>query len=167
MKLLNYQATDAAKQGASVPPNNLPAIATNIRGLQVIDPASADQEGAFGMKTPTVMAPSIGIIPTSPPARAPNFIHKSRSRPDLSSSAVSDSNLACSAQGEVLGIPNSGLQRRATIGSNPKQAARRRVSRVPQMQLLPSGQWGVVDDDSDDDNTSGWAKVTVTRSRWS
>jgi hypothetical protein len=143
-----------------VPPKDLPAIATTF----------VDQADTFGMKTPTNKAPPIGITPIPPSPRAPNFIHKSRSRPDLSStSTMSDSSLAGSTQSQTLAVPNSGLQRRATTGSATSKPTiqRRRVSRVPQMQLLPSGQWGVVDDDSDEEDTGGWAKVIVTRSRWS
>ncbi|CAE6397560.1 unnamed protein product [Rhizoctonia solani] len=144
-----------SEHGPLVPPKNVPTVDTNIKALS--DP----------MKTPTNT--TIGLTPMTPPSRASTTIHKSRSRPDLSTTSVdSDLTSTNTASGGTLVVPNAGLQRRATTGSaNNKQAPRRRASRVPQMQLLPNGQWGVVDDESDEEDTGGWAKVTVTRARWS
>ncbi|CAE6390136.1 unnamed protein product [Rhizoctonia solani] len=144
-----------SERGPPVPSKSVPTVDTNIKVHP--DP----------MKTPTNTA--VGLTPVTPPARASTTIHKSRSRPDLSiASAVSDSTTTNTASVETLAVPNAGLQRRATTGSaSNKQTPRRRASRVPQMQLLPNGQWGVVDDESDEEEAGGWAKVTVTRSRWS
>ncbi|KAJ1308738.1 hypothetical protein OPQ81_004429 [Rhizoctonia solani] len=140
-----------SERGPSVPPRNVPNVVTNIK--IIADP----------MKTPT--STTIGLAPMTTPARASTAIHRSRSRPNLSSTSIASD--VGTTSGQTLAIPNAGLQRRATIGSaDNKQPARRRGSRVPQMQLLPNGQWGVVDDDSDEEDTGGWAKVTVTRSRW-
>ncbi|QRW01524.1 DNA polymerase sigma subunit [Ceratobasidium sp. AG-Ba] len=88
-------------------------------------------------------------------------LHKAHSRPNISTSSTLSASAVPPASAQTLAAPNSGLQRRATTGSsNPKTAQRRRVSRVPQMQLLPSGH-------DDDEDTGGWAKVTVSKSRWS
>ncbi|CAE6471720.1 unnamed protein product [Rhizoctonia solani] len=145
-----------SERGPRVPPKNVPAVVTSIKILA--DP----------MKTPTNTAPA-GLAPMTTPTRASTTIYKSRSRPNLSSTSVASESAATgTAREQTLAAPNAGLQRRATIGSANNKPPRRRASRVPQMQLLPNGQWGVVDDDSDDEeDTGGWAKVTVTRSRWS
>ncbi|KAG8714517.1 hypothetical protein FRC11_008162 [Ceratobasidium sp. 423] len=145
-----------SERGPPVPPKNVPPVVTNIK--IIADP----------MKTPTNSAPA-GLAPMTTPTRASTTIHKSRSRPNLPSTSVaSDPTTVGTAPGQTLAVPNAGLQRRATTGSANSKPPRRRASRVPQMQLMPNGQWGVVDDDSDDDeDAGGWAKVTVTRSRWS
>ncbi|CAE6528588.1 unnamed protein product [Rhizoctonia solani] len=144
-----------SERGPPVPPKNVTPVVTNIKIIP--DP----------MKTPTNT--SMRLAPMTTPTRASTTIHKSRSRPNLSSTSLaSDPANAGATSGQALSVPNAGLQRRATIGAaNDKQPPRRRASRVPQMQLLPNGQWGVVDDDSDEEDTGGWAKVTITRSRWS
>ncbi|CAE6404845.1 unnamed protein product [Rhizoctonia solani] len=143
-----------SERGPPVPPKNIPAVVTNIKILP--DP----------MKTPT--RTTVGLVPMTTPTRASTAIHKSRSRPDLSSTSIaSDPATADTTPGQTLAVPNAGLQRRATTGSANKPVSPRRASRVPQMQLLPNGQWGVVDDDSDEEDAGGWANVTVIRSRWS
>lgn len=133
-------------------------VVTNIRRTKT---TSVDQTDSSDMKTPTSNATSFGMSS----ARTPNTIHKARSRPDLSSASMSSAPPSTNSS-QTLTIPNGAVQRRATVGSSSKPQ-RRRASRVPQMQLLPSGQWGVVDDDSEEEDAGGWAKVTVTRSRWS
>ncbi|KAL5636841.1 hypothetical protein ACGC1H_000718 [Rhizoctonia solani] len=143
-----------SERGPPVPPKNIPAVVTNIKILP--DP----------MKTPT--RATAGLAPMTTPTRVSTTIHRSRSRPDLSSTSItSDPATASTTPGQTLAVPNAGLQRRATVGSDNKPSPRRRASRVPQMQLLPNGQWGVVDDDSDEEDAGGWANVTVIRSRWS
>ncbi|CAE6500654.1 unnamed protein product [Rhizoctonia solani] len=148
-----------SERGPPVPPKNVPTVVTNIKIIP--DP----------LKTPT--RTTAGLAPMTTPTRASTTIHKARSRPDLlSTSMTSDPVTDGTTPGQTLAIPNAGLQRRATTGSatssaNNKPARPRRASRVPQMQLLPNGQWGVVDDDSDEENADGWANVTVTRARWS
>lgn len=149
-----------AKQGLPVSAKAIPTIVTNVRyRSQTTGAMSVDQTDSSALETPT----------NKTFARTPNTIHKARSRPDISSTSMSsDPAPTGPTQAQTLAVPNAGLQRRATTGSATKTAQRRRVSRVPQMQLLPSGQWGVVDDDSDEEeDTGGWAKVTVTRTKWS
>ncbi|QRW16105.1 co-chaperone GrpE [Rhizoctonia solani] len=144
-----------SERGPPVPSKNVPTVDTNIKVLP--DP----------MKTPTNT--TVGLAPMTPRTRASTTIHKSRSRPDLSTAgATSEPTTANPAPGETLAVPNTGLQRRATTGSsnNNKQTPRRRTSRVPQMQLLPNGQWGVVDDDSDEEDTGGWAKAHARNAIW-
>lgn len=139
-----------------MPPKSIPTIVTNVRyRSQTTGATSMDQVDSSALETPT----------NKTFARSSNTIHKARSRPDLSSTSMASA--PASTDSSTLAIPNAGLQRRATIGSATKTSQRRRASRVPQMQLLPSGQWGVIDDDSDEEDTGGWAKVTVTRTKWS
>ncbi|KAG9088160.1 hypothetical protein FS749_002382 [Ceratobasidium sp. UAMH 11750] len=144
----------SSERGPPVTPKAIPTIITNI------------QEPPEDIASPTMKTPTNkrgASLPTPNPTVS-RTIQKSRSRPNLSTTST-DSAPAGSPQ--TLATPNSGLQRRATTGSNdPKPPQRRRVSRVPQMQLLPSGQWGVVGDDSDDEDTGGWAKVIVSKPRW-
>ncbi|KAG9117697.1 Mitochondrial matrix cochaperone [Ceratobasidium sp. 392] len=149
-----------SEQGPPVPPKNVPTIITNFQEPSAEDVASPT------MKTPTNKkgAP----FPTSNPTPSSRTLQKSHSRPNLSTaSATNAPTSAPTESSQTLAAPNSGLQRRATTGSNnPKTTQRRRVSRVPQMQLLPSGQWGVVGDDSDDEeDAGGWAKV-INRLRY-
>jgi hypothetical protein len=169
---LNCQAVGPVEQGPPVPPKDIPAIITNVqRPLPIIvDAASPTEYDSLAMKTPTNktgMSSGVPFPMTSQTAPA-RGIQRARSRPDLSSASTSsDSSSAPPANPHTLAAPSSGLHRRATTGSNNKTAQRRRVSRIPQMQLLPSGQWGVVDDESDEEDVGGWAKVIVTKSRYS
>lgn len=167
MKLLNRQATGSTEQGPPVPAKDIPNIVTNAAGsVPIIVGIASPTE----MQTPTNKKFSAGVpfpvgSPTTPIARVPN-LHKSRSRPDFSTASTSSApDSTPPAAPQTLAAPNSGLQRRATTGS--KAPRTRRVSRIPQMQLLPSGQWGVVDDDSEEEDTGGWAKVIVSRTRLS
>lgn len=168
MKLLNRQATGSTEQGPPVPAKDIPKIVTDT---VMSVPTLVETASPTELQTPTNKNLSVGVpfpvgSPTTPLARVPN-LHKSRSRPDFSTASTSSApSLPPPANPQTLAAPNSGLQRRATTGSKPPQ--RRRVSRIPQMQLLPSGQWGVVDDDdSDEEDTGGWAKVVVSRTRLS
>ncbi|QRV87380.1 DNA polymerase sigma subunit [Ceratobasidium sp. AG-Ba] len=149
------------EQGPPVPPKDVPTIITNIQEAGDADDTVKTPTNTKETSSPTTFQPS-----TTSSSRT---LHKAHSRPNISTSSTLSASAIPPASAQTLAAPNSGLQRRATTGSNnSKTTQRRRVSRVPQMQLLPSGQWGVVGDDSDDDeDTGGWAKVTVSKSRWS